>query len=152
MITSKGDDWGESFYSSTLNAFGFKKVGRGLVEFLPQKSFGGYFIEKTSYGTHVAGSVNLETDERKESLETKGSLKLLDNQAPMLAVATVDGTPWLRNASTGAEIRLPSSSSVRRTVVGVVVWTPISKPANAVLYDPVAWTTQAVWKSSEAQR
>ncbi len=145
VIASKDKEWGESFYSSGLKAFGFKKMGTGLANFTEQRTFAGLFVEKTAYGTLVGGAIDLETGKRKEVMEVKGTLKFIDGDLPFLAVVGDVSGAHLRNADSGAEIVLPASSAVRRTGAGVVVWSPIVKPSRAWLYDPVRWSVLATW-------
>lgn len=145
VIARRDSDWGESFYSASLKAFGFKKIGANLVDFIPTKGFDGLFVEKSDYGTSIAGSVDLETGKRQEMLETRGSIRPIDSDLPLIAVI---GGSSLRNADSGAEVRLPASAGVRRTSDGIVVWTPLAKPTKAWLYEPERWQALATWNQA----
>ncbi len=147
VVARRGADWGESFYSSSLKAFGFKKLGTGLIDFTYQEGFSGLYVEKTSYGTSIGGKADFEAQRRTEALEVKGGLKFLDGKAPLLAVIRQEGGTALRNAETGAEMTLPSSSAVRRTTSGVVVWSPAVEPTRAWLYEPGRWMVLASWSA-----
>lgn len=143
VIQRRGDEWGESFYSRNMQAFGFKKLGKNLVDFEPTADGGALFVEKTTYGTCIGGEVDIEKQERKELLEVRGTFKLLDGQHPMLAI----NPPMLRNAESGSEFSLPKDSAVLRSGTGVIVFTPPLHPTSAILYDPERWTPLARWSS-----
>lgn len=145
IVTGRAADWGESFYSSELKAFGFKKLGTGLVDFTYQEGFSGLFVEKTPYGSSIGGLADFETQKRSEALEVKGGLKFLDGRSPLIGIVRTDNGTALRNARTGAEMALPASSAVRRTASGIVVWSPVTKPTRAWLYDPIRWAPLATW-------
>lgn len=141
VIIRKGEEWGESFYSRNMKAFGFKKLGKNLAEFEPTKDDGAMFVEKTSYGTSIGGLVDVEKQVRHELLEVRGTFKLLDGEHPMLALEP----PMLRNAESGSEFALPKDAAVRRCVGGVLIFAPQAHPTSAVLYDPERWTPLARW-------
>lgn len=147
-ITVRGSDWGESFYTANMKAFGFRKFGSRLIDFSAADKFEGDFVEKSSYGTNIAGQIDLESGQRSEFMESKAAIKMLDAQAPKVAIVSTKAGASLRNADSGAEIRLPASSAVRRAGSGIVVWTPSTKPTKAWLYDPERWEILATWSQA----
>ena len=142
VILRRGDEWGESFYSRNMKAFGFKKLGKNLVDFESTKEGTALFVEKTSYGTSIGGEVDIDKQIRREQLEVRGTFKLLDGGKPMIAI----NPPMLRNADSGSEFTLPKDSGVRRCSAGIIIFTPETHPTSAVLYDPERWTPLARWK------
>jgi hypothetical protein len=149
VLVKKGKDWGLDTYDSQTKKFEFDSLGQGLESYLPVTNRLGAFVEKTAYASRIAGRVDLATLVRKNLFETKGSVRFVDATEPLVAVIHHGDDIKLRNADTGAEAVLPASSSMRRTPLGIVVWSPYKMPKRAWLYEPARWSPIAQWTNGE---
>lgn len=154
VVARRGEDWGESFYSSDLKAFGFRKLGVRLIDLAPNPrrsthpEMGASFVEKTAYGTYLAGTVDLETAKRTEILESWAPVQLIDQASPMLALIGEGDHLALRNGDSGVEMALPSGAQIRRTTEGLLVWTPSASPTKAWLYRTEDFAVRATWSQA----
>lgn len=152
VITQGEDTWGLATYNPTDKAFDYMSLGDKLRQFVPLQWPQARFVEDTAYGTTVAGQVNLHDGDRKNLAEGHGPMHLLDDEDPALAtLASVDGFA-LRNLDTGAELPLPKSYGTRRGKIGVLVWSPLTSPTTATLYDPKDWKTVGNWTNGPVSK
>lgn len=144
-VIRKGDLWGLATYEPEAGAFEFKQIGQRLESFQPISSRIGTFIEKTDYGARVGGRVDLQTFARKNLVEAKGAVRFTDQSDPLIALISKGNDIRLLNTDTGAELDLLTSVSMRRTSLGLVVWSPYKDPRRAWLYSMDRWTPLAEW-------
>ncbi len=143
LVARQRGVWGLATFDPFNEAFDFVPVGASLNGYRQLSPRFGLYLEKTSYGTQTAGKIDWVTQNRRILVETRGSVRIADPfEAPILIVSEA-GSPYIVNADTGARQVLPSSSAVRRSQFGVVVWSPFDAPKRAWLYDPERWKVLA---------
>jgi hypothetical protein len=148
-ISRDGDSWGVAAYDPDTAKFDFNLAGQGLQSYQPISATTGAFVERTERGNMVGGWIDLKTMNRRLLVEERGNVRFIDKNAPLLAVFTDNGDTRLLNTETGAELTLPSSASLRRTQLGLVVWTPLNAPKRAWLYDMARWDIRARWVAEQ---
>ncbi len=146
VIARQGDQWGIAAFEPEDSRFEFKNAGNGLESYQPISSRIGVFVEKTDYETRVGGRIDLQTLIRKHLVEGKGNLKFPDTGDPLIALFTGNGSPRLINTESGAELELLTSAALRRTRLGLVVWSPFKDPKRAWLYSFERWQRIATWQ------
>ena len=136
-VPVNGDDaWGVATYDPKKSKFGFRPRGVRLLALEPD----GRIIEKTAYGTTLAGR---QDDGRTIPwIETRGPAEFVPGPGPIL----VRCGDRLRNAVTGAETRLAPEASVRRTNAGLLVFWPEKTPRSARLLEPSRLEERARWE------
>lgn len=144
-VTRKEDLWGVTSYNPDSNEFEFKELGKKLESYQPLSARIGAFIESTDYGAKIGGRVDLTSLARKNLAEGKGTLKFADKTEPLIALFSKGGNVKLLNTDTGAELELLSSVAMRRTPLGLVVWSPFNSPKRAWLYSYERWSQLAEW-------
>ncbi len=102
------------------------------------------FVERTSYGTQLAGRVDLLTQNRANLSEGRDPILFPGETSDILQTNTTRQVV-LRNADSGLELRLPLNVGTRNVAPGVLVWTPRDKPTQAVLYSKVGLRAIARW-------
>ena len=135
-------------YSPQSNSFAFDRLGDHLDSFQEADkpaNHSGLFVERTSYGTTIAGRIDLIKRSRKILAESRAKMRFIDGASPECIVASSSKSAVMVNAATGAQLVLPSSCSTRRTARGIVIWTPVEAPRKAWLYDPTRWQGKAWW-------
>lgn len=148
-VVRKGDHWGLATYDPKTQKFDFAELGATLIGYRPINNKLGLFVERTEYGTRVAGRVDLIRRFRRDLVEKRAALKFLDSENPPLVIATEETGAVIHNGETGAEMDLPASASLRRAKAGLVVWSPGATPKEAWLYDPRAWAKTTSWKEGD---
>lgn len=148
-VSRRDQQWGINSFNADSGEFEFKELGRGLESYQPLSPRIGAFVEKTSYGARVGGRVDLSTLARKNLVEGKGSMKFADTQEPLIALLSTGSNVKLTNTNTGAQLDLLSSTAMRRTPLGLVVWSPFNNPRRAWLYSYDRWSQLAEWQRSE---
>lgn len=143
IVARMGGGWGVARYDPESTVFTSVMLGQGLSRYDVLNHRLGLFQEPTSYGTTRVGRVDLANGLRRGLFETRGSASLVDREEPLLFVLRRRGGAWLRNAETGAEVKIPPSARVRKVAAGVIVWSPALKPMFAALYDPSRWAVLA---------
>jgi hypothetical protein len=136
VVTRMKDGWGVSKFDSETNVFTAFRFGSTLRGYEPLSSRVGFFSEDSGYGTFVCGRVDLGNGNRRVLFETRGAVRLVGTESPLVALIRRGGSARLRNADSGEETTIPLASDVRRTPLGVLVWSPATKPTYAVLVDP----------------
>lgn len=128
-VTSRLPDgtWGFASFDAVRDRFSFLPVGRRLVDWRDS----GLFVERSDRGYRVGIAA---TDGGSRLLhETDGLPQILDDAAPALVRA--DGR--LRNAFTGASLRLNEDQTPRRVGASVAI---VNRAARrATLYRPDRW-------------
>lgn len=145
MVTQDDRAWGIATYDPKEAKFDFLTLGDQLVEYQRQQAGKALFIEKSSYGTNIAGRVDLADGRRKTLAESHGRMKLVDEQDPPLLIVVGPHGHVVRNLTTGSEMPITNGTVIRRGKSGVVMWSPATTPKAASLLDPKKWSLQAVW-------
>jgi len=151
VVTAKGlgivsnDDrrWGLATYNIDKDDFDFQPVGDILVSITPS----GKYVEKTSYGAYSAGWVDLNKLERHPVRESRAALSFLDEETPAILVGRDTTSTTLYNADTGALVKLPAGTIVRRAEGKIFTWDSATDPKSATLFDPARWAVLARWKA-----
>lgn len=146
VIERKEDEWGLSFYTPAVKAFGFKKLGDGLASMAAGVGGQVIFVEKTSYGAKVGGTVDLSGGSRVENFEGRGDVSPVDGLSPVIYRISSEGSSVLHNAQSGAEVSIPFGAHVVRTANGILVWA--GKPDSATLYESSRWRPLAKWPTA----
>jgi hypothetical protein len=155
-IARDGGKWGIEQFDTQSDRSTFEELGGRLETYVPIQAanrkpqtapLAGYFVERTSYGTTVAGRVDLKSRTRKNLAEGRMKMRFMDGQEPPCLIRTSGNTATILNASTGAEFDLPVPCAARRMSRGIVVWTPVEDPKRAWLYDPRRWQGLTWWNS-----
>jgi hypothetical protein len=144
-VVRKGEQWGLATFEPEAAAFEFKEAGHRLETYQPLSSRFGAFVEKTEYGARIGGRIDLQTFGRKNLVEAKGAVRFTDKGDPLIALISKGDEVRLLNTETGAELDLLTSVSMRRTPLGLVVWSPYKDPRRAWLYSLDRWTPLAEW-------
>lgn len=129
------DAWGVATYDPKRERFGFRP--RGVHLFALE---GDRIIEATAYGTTLAG--RQAGGRTIPWMETRGPAEFVPGAGSVL-VRTGDR---LRNAVTGAELRLAPDAEVRRSSAGLLVFWPAAAPRSARLIDPMRFEERARWE------
>lgn len=139
--------WGLETFEPDSETFDSKRLG-GMLESAGMASDKlGWFVERTSHPSRVLGRFHTSLLHRRDLVETRGSVRLMDARSPWIAVVHDDPGVYLQNLETGSRLRLPADPGFRWSSFGVVVWSPRIKPKSATLYDPARWTRLGAWKS-----
>lgn len=144
-VARNGEQWGVTFFNADSQKFEFQEIGRKLESYQPISARIGIFVESTDYGAKVGGRVDLSTFARRNLVEGKGMVKFADTSEPLIALISRGNNVRLLNTDTGAELELLSSVAMRRTNLGLVVWSPFDKPRRAWLYSLERWSPLAEW-------
>jgi hypothetical protein len=136
VAVNRAGTWGVASYDPKTGQFAYKPNGVRLLAFEPD----GRMIEKTSYGTVLAG--RWDGGRTIPWLETRGTAEFVPGEGPIL----VRAGDLLRNAVSGAELRLQPDAAVRRGKAGVLVFWPEGSPRSARLYEPNRFEELARWE------
>jgi hypothetical protein len=147
-VTRAGSRWGIATYEARDKTFGFVSVGETLESHTMISEREMMFRERTNYGTQLIGVLDLGTGERKTLSENAGSIRWIDLQRPTFATAQTPRGFVLRNLASGQEVPIPQPSGIRRTGLGIVIWTPLTAPRKALLIHPKDLRTLATWQLS----
>lgn len=146
-----GDEWGMSAYNLEDGSISFTKFGQGLLRASVQPGHTNVlFVERTGYGTQIAGSVDLATAARTDFAESRDSLSFFSAKPLLIRTDDAKGVT-LRYVETGAEVRVPPGTEARMTGVGVLAWAPAAAPRKAFLFDPARWITVATWTAKPGE-
>jgi hypothetical protein len=136
VAVNRSGTWGVASFDPKTGQFAYKPNGVRILAFESD----GRMIEKTSYGTVLAG--RWDGSRTIPWLETRGNAEFVAGEGPIL-VRTGDR---LQNAVTGAEVKLPADAAVRRAKSGVLVFWPEASPRSARLYEPNRFEELARWE------
>lgn len=146
-----GDDWGLSAYNLEDGSVSFTKFGQGLLRASVQPGHTMVlFVERTGYGTQIAGSVDLTTMARTDYAESRDSLSFFSAKPLLIRTDDAKGVT-LRYVETGAEVRVPVGTEARMTGVGVLAWAPANAPRKAFLFDPARWIQVGSWTAKPGE-
>ncbi len=133
FATQASGRWGMASFDPATQKFAFKELGEKLEDYI---YIGGKMFmisEATSYGKTRLARFDLETGARRDLMEAKGDILLVDDHKPYLVEIQTNLGPALRNLETGCQLAISPRSVVRRTPFGVLVW-PVDDPQQAALY------------------
>lgn len=145
MVSRPGDVWGRAQYDTGQNQFQFEEMGQGLDSLAYTSSQTGWAIETTSYGTNLFSRFHLPTTAKRTLMESRGPIRLLDGDEPWLALAKEERGLWLHNLDSAAKLLVPNGSGLKRTPLGLLVWTASAKPTSAWLYELDRFDLLASW-------
>ncbi|MBS1717256.1 MAG: hypothetical protein JSS72_05955 [Armatimonadetes bacterium] len=142
--TQTADGWGIASYDPAEKKFGFKKVGKELVQFAPGTApTHACYVEKSGYGTLVGGGLNLTSGVRTRLVESPGKLEAIDGLAPSVFLIDSASGRVLANGVSGAQMRLDADTKITRTPFGILAWQ--GAPSSASLYESSRWRALAQW-------
>ncbi len=147
VVAQSPKGWGIARFDPKSETFSFRELGDTLQNFLPLTPKAGLFVETTSYGTMIAGEIELASGNRKLIFQGRGPARFVDTQTPRLLLATGRGGSLLVNGSTGLEATVPQTEQVRRIGKYVFAWSPALEPTSARVYDSTQWSLLASWKA-----
>jgi hypothetical protein len=151
-VARNKDRWGVQQFDPKSGRFSFDEMGDKLDSYTPLTgNRTGLFVEKTSYGTTVAGRVDLHARFRKTLAETRAKMRFIDAHDPACVVLSFGNAASILNTETGAVYDLAVACATRRTNRGLVIWTPIQAPRRAWLFDPTRWQVKAWWNADISQ-
>lgn len=127
---------GDATYDPKRGRFAFQVRGPKLRSL--EKD--GRVVEETPYGTVLAGRI--DGSRTIPWLEARGSVQFVAGVGPTL----VRIGDRVRNAVTGAELRLANDAALRRTGSGLLVFWPETLPRSARLYDYARFEERARWE------
>jgi hypothetical protein len=142
VITQADGGWNLTKYDVHTKTFSAFVQGLDLVSFMPLNEKLGLFVERTSDGASVVGRVDLINGSRRNLLETRKKVTILDHDQPGILI--LDGTT-LHNLESSMQTPMPVGAVVKRTGAGVLVYWPATKPSHAILLDPDRWTPITRW-------
>ena len=137
VVTNQNETWGLSSYDDAQSTFEFSPHGSNLVSYFR----GGYFLEKTSYGTYIVGQIELSTGLRKNLFETRSKVVEM-NDGSNLAVLRSKENTIIKNLKTGGQVTHSPNAYVSPYKNYVLIWTKTTR-TSAWLYEPVRWTAIA---------
>lgn len=123
----------------------FRPLGRGLTHFAwgaPGRTL--VFVEKTAYGTYLAGRADVTTFFRRNLTESRSVTSVISGEPAVVRLERERGFV-LRSLETGAEMAVAADAGLRSTPHGVLVWTPSTTPEQAALYEVARWRGLASW-------
>jgi hypothetical protein len=147
IITDAEGRWGLSRLVGEEGAFDFAPLGSSLESVRIHSGGLGSFVEATPYGSRILGRFDLRHKAAKRLMETRGLPALLDLETPWLAIAHEEGGAWLHNLDSGAKLRLPEPCGLRRTKLGLLVWSPRINPTSATLFEVDRCEPIASWSA-----
>lgn len=145
-LTIDSGTWGLATWDLAAGKAAFRKLGEGLASCTMAE--GGrivLFCERTSYGTHLVGRLDLASGNRKNLTEARGAVSFISLNPIVVRIDDATGTS-LRTTDTGAELRLPKGLGISNTPKGILTWAPEGQPVRASLFSPKSWTALAVWR------
>lgn len=145
-IWSKSETtWGLESFDPDTNVFDLKPVGGKADTIELGAGRIGWFVERTEHPSRILGRWDSVTLNRRDLVETRGTIRLLADRPPWIAVIHEDEGAVLQNLESGGRFLLPDSAGFDWCAFGVLVWTPREKPAKAVLYEPSRWAELSRW-------
>ncbi len=149
IVVRKGSEWGVVSYESVSDKFNFNSIGERLRSYAFLDGNGMAYVEVVADGLNRIGVVDVTTSSRKDLMEDRGSVRLLDSYRPICAIFTGGTGSTIRNLQTGAALDLPDGANAVRCASGILLTWPKDQPKHAVLLDPVRWDRLAQWQAPE---
>ena len=150
IVSEKDGDWGLATWPLRGGNSEFHAIGTSPRAFdVNTDGTVLRFIEKTSYGTNLAGMAALPAGTRTDFAETRDPIFFPGDTTDIVQINASTGVV-LRNTDSGLELRLPANVGVRNVAPGVLVWVPRESPTQAVLYSKSGLRALARWKAGAA--
>lgn len=144
--------WGIEAFNDVSKSTSFAPVGSGTPTFkLIENNKKMLFVSTTSYGTYVAGQATLPDGSATTFSEAPNPVDFPGDLSTVIRIARPDAVV-LRSTWSGLELVLPKDVGVRTAQAGIVVWTPVSAPRAAVLYDHESLRAIARWSATAPAR
>lgn len=147
IVERTENSWGLSTYDPETQRFRTQAMGGKLISFVPVNTTQGLFVEISSYGTQIAGRVDLENGTRKIFYEGRERVQFADLQSPPIILATSNGKTKLVNGSTGSVRMIPFEAQAKRAENSILVFSPIEEPTVVWQLDPESWATLFTWRA-----
>jgi len=147
IVERSEKSWGLSTYDPETQRFRTQAMGGTLVSFSPLNTTQGLFVEISSYGTQIAGRVDLENGTRRIFYEGRERVHFADLQSPPIILAVNNGKTKMVNGSTGAIRIVPFEAQAKRAEKSVLIYSPTDEPTVVWQLDPESWATLASWKA-----
>ncbi len=147
IVSHTKDRWGLATYDPATKEFEFHPLGGNLVSFETLNPTQGLFVETSSYGTTIAGRVDLISGTRKIFYEGREQVRYVDLLDPIVVLGVAGGKTKVVNCTTGLERVLPFVLDARRAGEDILLWTPSSSPKAAWLLSPKTWEPEARWRA-----
>ena len=146
IVSHTAEEWGLSTYDPSNKQFEFHPTGAKLEKYEPLNSIQGLFVETSSYGTTIAGRVDLVSGTRKILYEGREQVRYMDLKDPLIVLGTTGNKTKLMNCETGATRLIPYPLEAKRAGSDILLWTPTASPKAAWLLSPKDWEAEARWR------
>jgi hypothetical protein len=104
------------------------------------------FIEKTDYGTWLAGKLDLSDKHRVDIAESKNKVYFVSLEPTIIRIDSKTECR-LRYADSGLEKQFEPWIAARFTKNGLLTWNPAKAPTEATLFGKDNFDPVATWKS-----
>jgi hypothetical protein len=141
-VTRTKTAWMLARFDPVAETFSSEEEGRRLAAYKVLGREMGIYIEVQQSGTKLVGRVDLISGSRRDLLETRLPVFILDDKRPSIAI--LKGAT-LHNLESAIETPMPADAAVRRTSAGVLVWWPAAAPEKATMLSPERWLPLAKW-------
>lgn len=148
-IGRQGERWGLSTWDLQEQFIRFFPMGNGLARYsIPDKDIKRVlFVERTEYGTWLAGSVELNTLDRTDVAESRDKVSFVSAEPAILRIDSTQSCR-IRYADSGLEQQFAPWTAARLTKAGLLTWRAAQAPTNAVLYAKDSWKPVAEWAAA----
>jgi len=151
IIGKKDGEWGVDFLANGSKSSSFTPVGSNYPEFqILNQGREATFVEKTTYGTYLAGKVTIPAGIPSFLAESKNQISFPGPFSSIAQIVSADKNV-IRNTISGLELELPKNIGVVTTSRGVLVWTPSQEPRTAILYDTIALRSLVRWNAPKLE-
>ncbi len=145
-VAKNSEKWGLATWDLDKKYTRFYPIGSGLMRYsipsqAPSKLL---FVERTSYGSWLAGRVDLATNEREDLAEDRDKVSFVATDPTVLRFDSEQGCR-IRYLASGLESSFPAWTAARDTPHGLITWYPSTKPTTATWYAKGTWTPVARW-------
>lgn len=146
-VTEDGAKWGLARFDPETGASTFDSFGERLDSWAA-KGDSLYFVERTEYGTNLAGAVERSGAGRRLFAEARRSARWLALDPPLLHLEDSEGVR-LMHAISGRLQEFAAGTDARWTNAGVLAWSPAKAPVRAALFNPEGWRPLARWEAAK---
>jgi hypothetical protein len=145
VVTREGNRWGISTFNPVSKELEFRMLGGTLLSFYAINRNEAFFVERTAYGTTIAGRVDLLTGLRRDVYEGRAAARFADTSTPGLLSTSLGDEAWLRSAESGWEVPIAKGAGIRRVGPYALIYRPYSRPTKAQLVRIGDGETLAEW-------
>lgn len=146
IVERTKDTWGLATYDPATQEFKSQAMGASLVSLVPINLTQALFVEISTYGTNIAGRVDLESGTRKILYEGRERLRFIDAATPEIILAATPHKTKLVNCVTGAVRLIPYAVDAKRSDSDILLWTTAAEPTGAWLMTAETWQSLAIWR------